>query len=255
MAGPATPLEAPAKQTPPPKGRKAKKSRAARPEPAKPRRRGRGMGLWIAALAVVIVGAGAGYAAMVYYRDAATAPTSPAGPPVPAVLGAGIEPPSAGDWPVRWAEFGRDEATKKMVSLAGIGFSFQVPESWDCTQISFSTDAARYACGTSIGTGAEVGGDLIVRDCTDPCDGRRRVDMRQAEEAWGLQWVRAGGYMAWAETTNFVGPARYGLVVIGYWRSVPDGPIDRQVVLRMTAPPDRADEIRKVANDVRVAVR
>ena len=141
-----------------------------------------------------------------------------------------------------------------MTSLAGVGFSFRVPEAWTCTPVSASTDVASYDCGASI-SGGKVGGDLIVRTCPDPCDGRRRVDMRQGEEAWGLQWVRAGGYMAWAETTNFVGPPRYGLVVVGYWRSVPDGAIDRQLVLRMTAPPDRTDEIRKVANDIRVAVR
>ena len=36
---------------------------------------------------------------------------------------------------------------------------------------------------------------------------------------------------------------------------VQDAAIDKQVVVRMVAPADRADEIRKVANDIRGAVR
>jgi hypothetical protein len=78
--------------------------------------------------------------------------------------------------------------------------------------------------------------------------------MREREEAWGLQWIRAGSYAAWAQTTNFVGPPHYGLVVVGYWRSVADGAIDRQVVLRLTAPAARVNDLRKVANDIHAAI-
>jgi hypothetical protein len=35
--------------------------------------------------------------------------------------------------------------------------------------------------------------------------------------------------------------------VVGYWRSVAEGAIDRQVVIRMLAPPDKAADLQKVA--------
>ena len=62
--------------------------------------------------------------------------------------------------------------------------------------------------------------------------------LRKAEEAWGLQWRAAGQYVVLVETVKLNGAKRYGVVVVAFWRSEPDGAVDRQLVLRMTAPTD-----------------
>jgi hypothetical protein len=130
-----------------------------------------------------------------------------------------------------------------------------VPSSWECRSVG-DTAAARYQCGSGFGTVDEIGGDVIVRTCPESlCTGDRRSAMRRVEEAWGQQWYRAGNVFCWAETTAFEGgPPRYGLVMVGYWRSVNDGVLDRQIVVRLTAPADRAAEIQKVVNSVRMEV-
>jgi hypothetical protein len=172
----------------------------------------------------------------------------------PATTGPGIEPPAEGDWPSGWARFQGGDATKRLTGLTGLGFSFDVPQSWECRSVG-DGETARYQCGTGFGTADEIGGDVIVRTCPeDLCTGDRRAAMRKVEEAWGLQWYRAGNVFCWAETTNFVGPDHYGLVKVGYWRSVNDGVLDRQIVVRMTAPAARAAEIQKVVNSVRTEV-
>jgi hypothetical protein len=74
--------------------------------------------------------------------------------------------------------------------------------------------------------------------------------MRELEEAWGLPWIRSGAFTTWAQG-NGVENGRYGLVYLSYWRSTPEDAIDRQLVLRMTAPPGQEDVLRKVANSVR----
>ena len=108
----------------------------------------------------------------------------------------------------------------------------------------------RYRCGVPEGDGVSIGGDLIVRTCERPCTDSRRTQMRQLEEAWGLRWIRSGRFTTWAESSS-VDDGRYGLVYLSYWRSKPEDAIDRQLVLRMTAPPDQKDVLRKVANSVR----
>lgn len=80
--------------------------------------------------------------------------------------------------------------------------------------------------------------------------------MRTAEEAWGLRWVRSGPSSTYAETSSLTvdGERRYGLVVVAYWRSG-DGDVDRQSVLRMTAPVTGANQLRRVADYLRDVLR
>lgn len=79
--------------------------------------------------------------------------------------------------------------------------------------------------------------------------------MRAAEEAWGLRWRNAGQYATVVETLKANNTTRYGLVVVAYWRSVPEGGLDRQLVLRMTGPAAWNDELRRVANAARDSAR
>jgi hypothetical protein len=172
----------------------------------------------------------------------------------PATTGPGIEPTTEGEWPSGWARFEGGDASKRLTGLSGLGFSFDVPSSWECRSVG-DTITVRYQCGSGFGTPDEIGGDVIVRTCPESlCTGDRRAAMRKVEEAWGQQWHRAGNVFCWTETTAFDGPPHYGLVVVGYWRSVNDGVLDRQIVVRFTAPADKAAEIQKVANSVRMEV-
>ncbi len=180
--------------------------------------------------------------------DATPSSVPTTAPPVAAVR-PGVEPPKAGDWPAKWPRFGVNDRTKRWRDLEGLGFDPRLPESWECSKTTATADFVRYACGADSPDG-EIGGDLIVRTCV-PCGGDRRVALRQEVDAWGLQWVRAGGYLSWAETDRLDGQDRYALVMVGYWRSTAKGQIDRQVILHMTAPPQRADDLRKVANSLR----
>jgi hypothetical protein len=228
----------------------------------RPRRSRLPMLLGIIALIVVLLGAGGA----VYYfvlRDDGKPTGKPSTPPSPvssaepqaSASQPGIEPPKAGEWPAAWPKFAAGEATRTMAKLPGLQFDFKVPDGWDCAEASRAAGVAKYTCQPPVDGGDAMGGDVIVRTCPDPCDADRRVRMRRAEEAWGLQWVRAGGFIAWAETTKVNGAARYGLVVVAYWRSAADGAINRQMVFRMTAPPAKADDLRKVANSIRDAIR
>ncbi len=142
-----------------------------------------------------------------------------------------------------------------MRGLDGLGFSFKAPEGWGCDLVGRAAGHSRFNCGPTVGGSNMPGGELVVRDCPQPCDGQRRVQMRRAEEAWGLQWVRAGGFGAYAETSTLDGAPRYGLVFVQYW-DVRSGDLPtRQLVFRMTSPVEQAAELRKVANDIRDAAR
>ena len=136
-----------------------------------------------------------------------------------------------------------------MNSLDGLGFSFQVPPGWNCTRQQKTSGFVRYRCGSGEERGA--GGDVIVRHCERPCTEDRRAELRQLEEAWGLRWTKSGPFVTWAETTEIGGKRRYGLVYVGFWRSDPNDAIDRELVLRLTAPLGDSDDIKKVANSVR----
>ncbi|MGC9668859.1 hypothetical protein ACNTMW_20160 [Planosporangium sp. 12N6] len=221
-------------------------------------------GGWVGVLALLILlpGVGSGIIASTI-EPRGVAATSSGSPPTrttptpfvtPSPTRPGVEPPREGTWPAAWPTFGSADTARTLPKLPGLDRSFQVPATWRCDQAARATGFARYTCtDTSDTSGADnrTGGELLVRDCPQPCDSNRRVQLRRAEEAWGLQWVRAGSYTSWAETGQLDGAPRYGLVFVAYWRSAPDGPIDREVVLRMSGPPDRVNDIRKIANSIR----
>jgi hypothetical protein len=139
-----------------------------------------------------------------------------------------------------------------MSDLDGLGFSFRVPVGWSCTPLS-QAKGATWACGPD--GQPDVGGVVTVRPCSIPCDGPKKVRMRKAENAFGLPWVRADAHSAYAESAALASPSgpRYALAAVRYWHSRPGGPLDRQVVVQMTAPPDRKAELQKVMNDIRTA--
>jgi hypothetical protein len=232
------------------------------PAPSPPRRRRRRVLLVIAFIAVAMLAAASGATTVLaLYRDRILSPTPTQAPVAnisngfgPKVLGPGLEPPADDEWPAQWATFGSGDSTRSMSDLTGIGFSFRVPESWSCDRATLTSTSVRYTCGVAAGTSDGIGGDVIVRDCGDPCSIQRRVALRQTEQAWGLQWRKGDTNFSWAETTDFNGSPHYGLVVVGFWRSSPTGGINHEVVLRLIAPASRTDEIRKVANDIRDAV-
>ncbi|MFJ6198333.1 hypothetical protein [Micromonospora sp. NPDC092111] len=165
----------------------------------------------------------------------------------------GVEPPIGGGWPAAAPTFTATDRTRDVTGLAGFGFSFRVPADWSCTEAGRTSGSVRYRCGIPAADGLTVGGDLVVRQCPRLCTDERRAELRRQEEAWGLQWIRSGEFTTWAETARVDGTPRYGLVYLSYWRSVPEDAVDRQLVLRMTAPLERADEVRKVAASIRDA--
>jgi hypothetical protein len=78
--------------------------------------------------------------------------------------------------------------------------------------------------------------------------------MRVAEEAWGLRWVHGGTFSAWAEssTLQIDGATRYGLVVVGFFRSSStDSALDHEIVVRMVAPVDAAGQVQQVVSYLR----
>jgi hypothetical protein len=229
--------------------------------PAGPPRRRSGLLVGVVVLvAALLVGGGSLAAVMLWPDDGepevqqSPAPTIQE-PTFPPPSQPGIEPPADGEWPADWPTFGSDDPASWMEGMIGEldGQAFQVPAGWECPSVAAEGTFAHYTCGPD-GDPAEIGGDLTIRFCPDPCDAERRDQMRTEVEAWGLQWVRDFGFRSWAETTEIDGEERYGLVVVAYYRTTPEGRIDRQLVLRMTAPAEQADAIRKLANSVREAI-
>ncbi|MDT5028468.1 MAG: hypothetical protein QOE61_4894 [Micromonosporaceae bacterium] len=222
-----------------------------------PSQRHQRVGPWLVAVAMagLVVGVTAGVIVGYRWQGVGPAVAATASPGEPVDLGLptappakpGVEPPQRGGWPAQWPKFSSTDRTRSMRDLAGVGFAFQVPEKWDCVQRALTSGYALYTCGD----GSEIRGDLIVRRCPQPCNDDRRTAMRRSEEAWNLNWIRTGVFATWAESGQVDGTARYGLIYLGYWRSVPEDGLDRQVVFRMTSPVDRADELRKVANSIR----
>jgi hypothetical protein len=217
---------------------------------------GRRMGLWLAVVAVVALALGVAGGALGSSIGgggdkpvANPTPTEnldlglPSAPPAQP----GVEPPQGGGWPEGWPDFGSADDTRNMSNLSGLGFSFEVPEGWDCIQAARGSGYVHYTCGRL----PEIGGDLIVRQCPKPCTDDRRIEMRTGEEAWGVRWTRSGPFTTWGETRQVNGAARYGLVYVGYWRSTPEDAIDRQLVFRMTSPLNQADQLRKVISSIR----
>ncbi|GGN19044.1 hypothetical protein GCM10010109_32460 [Actinoplanes campanulatus] len=223
------------------------------PRPPVKRRRA-GLVVALAALAGLVAGAG-GTAAGMSLRDEPAPAPRPSATPAPTdeqlLLGdptaPGVEPPVGGGWPSSWPTFVSTEPTKPIKGLDGVGFDFRVPPAWNCEQVATAAAAAHYRCGG----GDAGGGDLIVRTCETPCTEERRTALRQREEAWGLQWTRSGPFATWAETTQIDGKRMYGLVYVAFWRSTPEGQIDRQLVVRLTAPLATSDHLKKVVNSIR----
>ncbi|WP_328343259.1 hypothetical protein [Micromonospora sp. NBC_00421] len=230
--------------------------------PVAARSQGRAV-LWsvLVALVAAAVGAAGGFGVAGRSADgpltvagpASATPSADPGLPGTPPRRPGVEPPVGGGWPTAAPTFAGTDPTREITGLAGVDFSFRVPTGWNCTEAARTSGSAHYRCGVPAADGSIIGGDLVVRQCPRLCTDERRTALRRQEEAWGLQWVRSGEFTTWAETTRVDGAPRYGLVYLSYWRSVPEDAIDRQLVLRMTAPLDRADEVRKVAASVRAA--
>ncbi|MDQ1650813.1 MAG: hypothetical protein QOI35_13 [Cryptosporangiaceae bacterium] len=179
-------------------------------------------------------------------RTGAPAPPVPAGAP-------GLEPPRNGGWPVGWPTFAAGDSARQR-GLAGIGFDFRTPPGWQCVKAQQSDTGVHWRCGGRP-AGVDAGGDVIVRRCSIPCDPARKIAMRQKENAWGLRWIRVDGHTAYAETTSLPGArGRYGLVLVRYWHGTPGGPLDHQLVLRMTAPAGHEADLRKIAADIQSVI-
>jgi hypothetical protein len=160
----------------------------------------------------------------------------------------GVEPPVGGGWPSSYAKFkGSDKPQTLAGSATGLGFDIKVPQGWTCQPTGHTNAYAKLTCNG----GPDLSGEVIMRYCPTPCTADRRTDLRKREEAFGLTWIRSGGFATFADSEKIDGAARYGLVYIGFWRSVPEDQIDREVVFRMTAPVSRANDLRKVVNSIR----
>ncbi len=225
---------------------------------APPRRR---TGLWAGIAALVLVLAAAGGVAVLTSSDGkekpeVTASTSSAPPLLPTTPpeSPGVEPPKPGAWPTQWPKF-KERDTVRTLNLDGLGFPVKVPTNWQCTLAARAEGFVKYQCGTSA-TGAQaLGGEVIVRNCPQPCTEQWQSAMRGVEEAWGARWIRSGEYASYAENILDVdGGQRHGLVVVAYFRSGEDGAIDRQLVIRMTSPVPEAYQLRRFASYIRDVV-
>ncbi|WP_436522262.1 hypothetical protein [Actinoplanes sp. HUAS TT8] len=203
------------------------------------------------ATAVALAGGGdepapAVSAAPVTYTDAqlllpSTPPTAP-----------GLAP-ETDEWPDNtWPSFeGQTSGVTEITGLDGLGFGFLAPEGWTCTMAEKASDAVHYRCGVSSGGQLTVGGDLTVRACAAVCDDKARVGLRAREEAWGLRWTGGTTLQSWVENPAVGGKQEFGLVYVGFWRTAAEEVLNREVVLRMTAPAASADDVKKVAYSVR----
>ncbi|MFI6780054.1 hypothetical protein [Micromonospora sp. NPDC050276] len=223
-------------------------------------------GLWVGIAIAVVVALGAVVGFFVWQPgDSPPGPTARDASPSAAVSSSpepialptgvprnpGVEPPKPGSWPTE-PQFS-DADRVKVESPVGFGFTVKVPDSWSCDARQRGPGFSRYLCGISRPGVPEVGGEVIVRNCPKPCGEEVQAAYRRAEEAWGLQWVQAGN-ATFAEAPQVGGGDRYGLVVIGWWRSVPDGVLDRQIIIRMTATGAQVSDVRKVANGIRTSL-
>lgn len=226
------------------------------PSEPKPRR----TGLWLGVAALVLVVLAGGGAAFVWLgKDDPDRPKTPGSsttalPPEQKTppQSPGLEPPTAGDWPKEWPKFRPGDSVRTFSNLESLGFALKVPAEWDCTPAGRAQGFVKYNCGVS-NAQQQIGGELIVRDCALPCDVARQTALRQEEDAWGLQWMRGGQFVSYADSSRLQldGERRYGLVIVAYWRGGDSGQIDRQIVFRMTAPIDGAGRLRRVANHLR----
>ena len=227
--------------------------------PSEPRPSRRKLWIGVAAGVVLLLGAAGTVFAIVASGDdepprpPATAQATTSAPTVPmptsSPLAPGKEPPKEKPWPTEWPQFDETYGIRTF-NFEGLGFPVKVPQAWQCSLVEQAPGYTKLNCGIPPGQGPEIGGEIVVRAC-QPCDGETRFAMRRAEEAWGLQWIRAGQTALYAESFQLQGNGerRYGLVLIGFFRS--DSRVDHQLVLRMTAPVEGAGQIRRVANYLR----
>ncbi|GIE84761.1 hypothetical protein [Actinoplanes regularis] len=218
--------------------------------------------LLIVALVSLLLGAaaGAGLVAATAGDDPKPSPSTapvtytdaqlllPATPPArPGLL------PDPDDWPKNtWPTFeGQSTGVQDVTDLDGVGFDFKVPDGWKCTLAAKAEAAVHYRCGVFDGETVEAGGDLIVRTCVAVCDDAARQALRKREEAWGLRWTGGTSLQSWVETDAVEGKPVYGVVYVGFWRSTPEEVLNREVVLRMTAPAAAANDVKKVAYTIR----
>jgi hypothetical protein len=231
------------------------------PETTEPTRRRASVWVGIIALIVLLPGVGSAIISTTMRPGAQPPPpvrrsSAPAvsKSPTPPPIRPGLEPPTAGEWPATWAKFTTADRTTTQ-ALEGLGFTFRTPDTWVCARAPREADVVRYRCGVPTGGRLVVGGDLLVRNCAAPCNEVQRAELRKVEDAFGLQWIRSGGFTHYADGDAEVdGTRSHALVVIAFWDSPPTNQLDRQVVFRMIAPSSRTDEIRKVANDIRDAL-
>jgi Histone deacetylase complex, SIN3 component len=230
--------------------------------PSEPKPRRARMWLVIGAAAVVMLLAVGGTVFALTNDGEPSPPTAtqttgtplPAPPPTNPPLQPGLEPPTPGSWPTNWPNYNERDDVRTYPNLDGLGFPLKVPSNWECNLAGRAEGYAKYVCGVPDGAGPKYGGELIVRDCPQPCDETQQITMRRAEEAWGVRWIRTGPRTTLAETTAIEenGEPRHGLIVIAFFSSGNnDGVVDRQLVLRLTAPRDGAFVIRRVATYLR----
>ncbi|WIM98007.1 hypothetical protein ACTOB_001576 [Actinoplanes oblitus] len=218
--------------------------------------------LLIVALVSLLIGAAIG-AAVVAGRGDGTPATSPSAAPVtytdaqlllPATPPAkpGLDPAPDGVWPHDWPTFeGQTSGVQEVTGLVGVGFDFRLPTGWTCKLAEQADAAVHYRCGTWQGETLTAGGDLTVRACAPACDDNTRKALRQREEAWGLRWTSGTSLRSWAETSQLDGKPVYGVVYVGFWRTAPEEVLNREVVLRMTAPVAATADVKKVADNIR----
>ncbi|MFI1988178.1 hypothetical protein [Actinoplanes sp. NPDC020271] len=218
--------------------------------------------LLIVGLVSLLVGAagGAAIVAAASVGDDEPAPVASSGPVTftdaqlllpstqPAAPGQSPEPD---EWPDNnWPTFGDQAGATEVSGLEGLGFSFQTPEGWKCVLAEKADAAVHYRCGAFDGDTITAGGDIFYRTCPAVCDNTTRVALRAREEAWGLRWTGGTTVQSWVENPSVNGKPEFGLVYVGFTRTAVEQVLNREVVLRMTAPADRADDVKKVAASV-----
>ncbi|KAB1949683.1 hypothetical protein F8271_00085 [Micromonospora sp. ALFpr18c] len=226
--------------------------------------RPRRTGLWAGAAALVLVVL-AGVGGVVIWGGGSDDPGKPQTGPTTSILSPaipttppqspGIEPPKPGAWPTQWPRFNERDTVRTLTDLDGLGFPVKVPTTWQCTLAARAEGIVKYQCGTAATGNQAIGGEVIVRECPQPCTDQWQNAMRSVEEAWGAQWIRSGLYASYAEQIIEVdGTQRHGLVVVAYFRSGEEGAINRQLVIRMTSPVPEAYQLRRFASYIRDVV-
>jgi hypothetical protein len=165
----------------------------------------------------------------------------------------GLSPDPGGAWPSNWPSFDAagSAGVQEVKDLAGLGFDFRMPAAWTCSLAEQAAAAVHYRCGAWQGDVLTSGGDITVRACPAVCDDAARVALRQREEAWGLRWISGNSLRSWADTPQVDGKPEYGMVYVGFFRTTPEGLLDREIVVRMTAPVAAADDVKKLVGNLR----